>query len=532
MPSHIDQADQVVLPSANGRSPSHATVVETPPDSAAPVRIDLPKAEQPAAIVPASKSPWRKRLVIVGGLAVAVAAAYFGWPLVWNALNTISTDDAYVDGHVTMVAPRVPGQVIEVLVDDNYRVKRGDVLVRLDPEPYLVQLEIRRAAVVAAEADLADANARVRALVGQTHAERYSLLHAMELVRQQVANLKASVATYNSRRAELELARSNLVRGEQLAPSGGISKEDLDVRRQTVKVDEAQAEQALQAIHANRASLGLPAIPPAGHELGETPADLDQSFSAVREALAQLIETAAQLGYDTSHWNASPAQAVAGFSSQDANQLERVYAQIIKNAPQIKQAEAHLLQARRDLAQAELNLRYCTIVSDIDGVVTRRNVNPGNNVQAGEGLMAVRSLTEIWINANFKETQLADLRIGQRVRCEVDMYGDRRDFEGRITGFTMGTGQTLALLPPQNATGNFVKIVQRLPVRIELTDYDPNRQPLFVGLSVVPRVYYKEPPTGPHAGDMLQPNAPLPQSTPNPTVPAATATSLTARAGS
>ena len=117
-------------------------------------------------------------------------------------------------------------------------------------------------------------------------------------------------------------------------------------------------------------------------------------------------------------------------------------------------------------------------------MVTRRNVNPGNNVQAGQSLMAVRSLTEIWIDANFKETQLADLRIGQRVRCEVDMYGSRREFEGRITGFTMGTGQTLALLPPQNATGNFVKIVQRLPVRIELTDYDPDKAPLFVGLSV------------------------------------------------
>ena len=136
-------------------------------------------------------------------------------------------------------------------------------------------------------------------------------------------------------------------------------------------------------------------------------------------------------------------------------------------------------------------------------MVTRRNVNPGNNVQAGQSLMAVRSLTEIWIDANFKETQLADLRIGQRVRCEVDMYGSRREYEGRITGFTMGTGQTLSLLPPQNATGNFVKIVQRLPVRIELTDYDPDKAPLFVGLSVVPYVYYKEPPTGPHAGECL-----------------------------
>ena len=106
---------------------------------------------------------------------------------------------------------------------------------------------------------------------------------------------------------------------------------------------------------------------------------------------------------------------------------------------------------------------------------------------------------------------MANLRIGQRVRCEVDMYGSRQEFEGRITGFTMGTGQTLALLPPQNATGNFVKIVQRLPVRIELTDYDPDKLPLFVGLSVTPYVYYKEPPTGPNAGAFLQRLAELPQ---------------------
>src|SRR5207249_2138981 len=191
--------------------------------------------------------------------------------------------------------------------------------------------------------------------------------------------------------------------------------------------------------------------------------------------------------------------------------LDRIFERLIPEAPAVKQAEARLLQARHDLELAELNLRYCDIVSEIDGVVTRRNVNPGNNVQAGEALMAVRSLTEIWIDANFKETQLADLRIGQRVRCEVDMYGARREYEGRITGFTMGTGQTLALLPPQNATGNFVKIIQRLPVRIELTDYSPDKSPLFVGLSVVPYVYYKERTTGPNAGAVLQPAAALPE---------------------
>jgi membrane fusion protein (multidrug efflux system) len=271
----------------------------------------------------------------------------------------------------------------------------------------------------------------------------------------------------------------------------------------------------LQAIYAIRVGLGLRADPAPGHDLAEVPPDLDQNFSSVRQALADLLQSASQFGYQITTWDATPKQAVADFYKQDPKgNLDRIYAHIIPNAPAIKQAEAKLLEARQDLAQAELNLRYTDIVSEIDGVVTRRNVNPGNNISVGQSLMAVRALRppDLWIDANFKETQLADLRIGQRVRVEVDMYGSRREFEGRISGFTMGTGQTLALLPPQNATGNFVKIVQRLPVRIELTNYDPDKDPpLFVGLSVEPYVYYKEPPTGPHAGEVLQPPYPLPQ---------------------
>jgi membrane fusion protein (multidrug efflux system) len=168
------------------------------------------------------------------------------------------------------------------------------------------------------------------------------------------------------------------------------------------------------------------------------------------------------------------------------------------------------MQAQRDLDQAQLNLRYCTIVAEIDGVITRRNVNPGNNVQAGQSLMAIRSLRDTWIDANFKETQIRDLRIGQRVAIEADMYGSRRKFEGRISGFTFGTGSTLALLPPQNATGNFVKVVQRLPVRIDLVNYDPDKIPLFVGLSVTPAVDLWSKPTGPNAGKFLQELIPQP----------------------
>ena len=261
----------------------------------------------------------------------------------------------------------------------------------------------------------------------------------------------------------------------------------------------------------SRVYLGLPPQPANGHDLTEVPPDLEQTFSAVRTALYNMVQTTAQIGLNLIGENVTPRQFLDDFRKRDARgDLDRILKDLIPNAPPVLQAKAKLLQARADLDQALLNLRYCDIVSEIDGVVTRRNVNPGNNVAVGQSLMATRSLTEIWIDCNFKETQLADLRIGHRVRCEVDMYGSRREYEGRITGFTMGTGQTLALLPPQNATGNFVKIVQRLPVRVELTDYDPEKAPLFVGLSVVPYVYYKEPPSGPSAGEVLQPFSPLP----------------------
>jgi membrane fusion protein (multidrug efflux system) len=191
--------------------------------------------------------------------------------------------------------------------------------------------------------------------------------------------------------------------------------------------------------------------------------------------------------------------------TEQSNKPGSINAQLTaNNAPAVKQAEAKLETAKRDLAQAELDLRYCDIIADIDGAVTRRNVNPGNYVQVGQNLMAIRSLNEIWVDANFKETQLRDLRIGQPVDLRVDMYGGTHIFKGRISGFTEGTGSTLALLPPENATGNFIKVVQRLPVRIDLVDYNPDQTPLFIGTSVVPTVFINKPPTGPDAGRFLQ----------------------------
>jgi membrane fusion protein, multidrug efflux system len=481
------------------------------PSTDPPKTLPAPNPPSTAPAVQPSR-PGRKLLLLTGIIAGLVAAGYFLKPAVETALNTVSTDDAYVNGHVTFVAPRVSGQVTRVLVDDNYRVKKGALLVQLDKEPYQVQVKIREAAVEAAIADLTAAEALARGLEATGSAQRWQLQSAMEQVSNQVANLRANVATYESRKATLVLAQANLKRAEELAPSGGISKEELDVRRQTVQVDEAGVKQALELVHASRVYLGLPPEPTNGHDLTQVPHDLEETFSAVRTALYNLVQTTAQIGLPMASAAVTPKQFLDDFRKQDSGgDVDRILKKLVPNAPGVKQAQTKLIQARADLDQALLNLRYCDVSSEIDGVVSRRNVNPGNNVQAGQSLMAVRSLTEIWIDCNFKETQLADLRIGHRVRCEVDMYGSRRDYEGRITGFTMGTGQTLALLPPQNATGNFVKIVQRLPVRVELTDYDPDKSPLFIGLSVVPYVYFKEPPTGPRAGDVLQPLFPLPQ---------------------
>jgi membrane fusion protein (multidrug efflux system) len=214
---------------------------------------------------------------------------------------------------------------------------------------------------------------------------------------------------------------------------------------------------------------------------------------------------AAQLGVVPSSYDLKPKEIVDEFYKRDpGGNIDKIYGELIKTAPTIKQAQTKLQQAQRDLDQADLDLRYCTVLAEIDGVVTRRNVNPGNHVQVGQSLMAIRSLRDIWVDANFKETQLRDLRIGQRAELKVDMYGRKQRFQGRVSGFTMGTGSTLALLPPQNATGNFVKVVQRLPVRIDVVDYDPEKLPLFIGVSVEPEVDIKSAPTGPNAGKYLQ----------------------------
>jgi membrane fusion protein (multidrug efflux system) len=472
--------------------------------SETPEKLEVPPPAQPVATPPEPvRTRHRGRLVLA--IVTAAVVIFFGIPFIRHALHTVSTDDAYVNSYVTFVAPRVSGQVSRVLVEDNNRVRKGDVLVELDPEPYQVQVAIKQAAVNTAQANVAVAEANVRAEVGQVRSARYKLDRAMEDVDNQVALIRARAATWEQSKAALVLAQAEFDRSQRLLSGKVVSNEEYDQKKETLDVAKAQVTQSLESVLQARAALGLPGQPPPGQTLTDVPPDLDQTFSSVSEALAELLQSAAALDIVPSSYRLTPREVVAEFYRRDpGGDLDRIYAGLMAKAPALKQAQAGLLSAQRDLDQSKLDLRYCTVVAEIDGVITRRNVNPGDNVQVGQSLMALRSLRDIWVDANFKETQLRNLRIGQQVELKLDMYGGKQKLEGRISGFTMGTGSTLALLPAQNATGNFVKVVQRLPVRIDLVNYDPDKTPIFVGLSVTPTVDLTAAPTGLNAGKFLQ----------------------------
>src|SRR6516162_6045990 len=478
------------------------------------VSVEHETKPSPMILPPGRQSTRRRRLLIgVLGAVVLAAVGVFGIPWIRLMLNTVSTDDAYVNGHVTFVAPRVGGQISQVLVDDNYRVRKGELLAQLDKEPFQIAVSQKKAAVDTAQADLQAAIATARGKEAQAMSRRWKLQSAVEDLENQIALLHDRVAALDKAKATLALAQVNFDRAKQLLGTPAESRQQYDQRQEEFSTARAQVTQALAAVHQRRASLGLPPEPKQGGDLGQVPPDLDQTFSSVLQAQADLIESAAQLGVAHS-FNQSPKQMVEEFEKK--GDVDRVFAELAMEAPGVKQAEAKLEVANQELAQAELNLRYCDIAAEIDGVVTRRNVNPGDFVQIGQNLMAIRSLRDIWVDANFKETQLAELRIGQAADLYVDMYGGRQVFKGRVSGFTMGTGSTLTLLPAQNATGNFVKVVQRLPVRIDLEGYDPDKDPLFTGISVVPYVYINKLPTGPDAGKFLQTNAPQSQTTHSP----------------
>ena len=294
-------------PARAGAVPAEVPDSTSHPRVEGPVNPGLnPSSASPSTGPPAHRG--RRWLLIHGTIAcVVVAAGYFLFPMVETMLNTVSTDDAYVNGHVTFVAPRVTGQVSQVLVDDNYRVKKGDLLVQLDREPYQVQVEIKKAAVVNAEADHRAAEAQVRATLGLARGYRWKLQTAIEQVDNQVALLRARVAALRSKEATHERARADLRRAQVLFDRGAIAR-----RIRSAPGGRARggglAHQAMEEVSETRVYLGLPPRPEKG-ELTEVPPDLNQTFSAVRQALADLVQSIAQVGLPLVSSNATPKRA-------------------------------------------------------------------------------------------------------------------------------------------------------------------------------------------------------------------------------
>ena len=499
---------EVVTGVPNGTSaaaadpPPHPDASVTPPASSLPVNQPQPPITAPPA------HRYRKWLLLAGTVAGLAAGGYFLAPWVETTLNTVSTEDAYVNGHATFVAPRVSGQVMKVLVDDNQRVKKGDLLVQLDKEPYQVQVALKRTAVRAAEVNLAAAEAKARGLEAQLGAQRWKLQNASEQVDAQVALLRSQVAALRSQEATLDRARADFKRAEGLLPQHAMSRADYDQYEQQLRVAAASLAQAQEAIAQLRVALGLAPQPKKGKELTDVPPDLNQTFSAVRMGVADCMQTMTQLGLPLGSYDMTPSKALEAFRrlNKEGN-FEQIAKDLVPKVPFVLQAKVALEEAAHDLELAELNLRYCDIRSEIDGVVVGRNVNAGNTVQAGQALMGVRSLTEILDRRQFQgdatgrpADRPAGAVRGGHVRQPPGVRGsDHRLHHGdRSNSLPVAGAERHRQLRQDRPAAAGPHRVERLR---------PGQAPLFVGLSVTPYVYYKEPPTGLHAGEVLQPLA-------------------------
>jgi membrane fusion protein, multidrug efflux system len=404
----VADAMPVEMTEKTGARRGESSLIDPPSTSET---VSTGHAAQLSPSPPPDRRPSRRRRLLIGALGALVLAALgiFGIPWILASLNTVSTDDAYVNGHVTFVAPRVAGQISRVLVDDNNRVHKGELLAELDKEPFQDAVAVKGAAVDTAAANLRAAKATARDIEAQAWARRWGLQNAVQDVDNKIALLHARVAALDKSKAELTLAQADFYRAQRLLGSPAESRQEFDRAQRTVSTASAQVTESLAEVYRVRASLGLPGQPDDGKDLDQVPPDLDQTFSSVLVAQADLIQSAAQLGVIHSY-EQTPKQMLEEFEKQ--GDIDRTFARLAAEAPAVKQAEANLEFAKRELAQSELDLSFCDIVAKIDGVVTRRNVNPGDYVQVGQNLMAIRSLREIWVDANFKETQLDDIRIG------------------------------------------------------------------------------------------------------------------------
>jgi len=399
----------------------------------------------------------RRTLVRVILLLILLTLLAVGAYAAWKYFGAYeSTDDAQVDGHINAISARISGYVLEVPVDEERVVNAGDVLARIDPKDYAV-------AVANAEADLAAAEASFQS--SRTDVPITSTNTSSQLNNARSGRADASAALLGAER-QLSAAEARQVTAQaQVREAEATYKKDTDdVTRYKLLVDkdeipQQQYDTAVQVADSAKATV-------------------DARRASVAEAEQNV--RVAQAGIDQANARIAQADAVVQ-SAMTAPQ------QVAVSQARAKSALAQVAQRRAILEQARLNLSYCTIIAPVSGIVGKKTVEVGSNVSPGQQLMAVVPLDDIWVTADFKETQLRLMKPGQRVTFSVDAYG--REYHGKVTGIGGASGSRLSLLPPENATGNYVKVVQRIPVRI---DIDPNQNSdhrLRPGMSVVPKVY-------------------------------------------
>ena len=385
----------------------------------------------------------RKGVIIIVVLVLALVAA----GLYWRSTFTEDTDDAQINGHLIQVSARIAGQVVKVDVEENQVVKKGDVIAELDPRDYQVAVESAQASLASARAFAAAAQVNVPITTINTGSNLTS------------ASADVTGATAGVSQAQQQLAAAH-ARVAQADANNVKAQADLERYKPLVEKDVISKQQYDAAVAA-----------------------ADAAKAAVADAHA--TEQAASDGVRVA--NEKVAQAQAGFKNAQSGPQ-----QVAAQSARAKQAQAQVEQAQAQLDQANLNLSYTRIVAPAAGIITRKSVEINQNVSVGQNLLTLVSLEGLWVTANFKETQLKHMGPGQPVEVEVDATGNK--YHGKVTQIGGATGSVLSLFPPENATGNYVKVVQRVPVRIDfdnLDNEDPNHA-LRPGLSVEPKVRVKQ----------------------------------------
>jgi membrane fusion protein (multidrug efflux system) len=377
----------------------------------------------------------------------------------WLTSGRESTDDAQVDGHVTQIAPRVGGTILRVPVSDNQQVAAGAVLVALDPRDYQVAVDRVRAELADAEATAVAAQSNVP-ITSTTAAGNVSTAEGS--VEQARGGVEEAQKEIEAARARLTTAQARLREAEANATKAARDVERLRGLLAKDEVSQQQFDAAVAAADAHRAA-----------------ADSAKSQIAEAEAGIRVAETKLVKA------QAGGLQARAGLRTAQTGPQ-----QVTAMRARAAAAQARVDQARAALRQAELNLEYATINAPIGGVVSRKTAEVGQIVQAGQPLMALIPLETVWITANFKETQLTDMHPGQRVSVKIDAYAGK-ELKGHVDSIAAATGARFSLLPPENATGNYVKVVQRVPVKIVLDPGQDAGHLLRPGMSVMPTVYLK-----------------------------------------